>query len=71
MFLYIIDIEIHTNIFMRHKTPLKQVRFKRIPPWFALEPSLFHVNQAWLELQPRHYFTQASLVQGGCMPHVV
>jgi len=40
MFLYIIDIEIHTNIFMRHKTPLKQVRFKRIPPWFALEPSL-------------------------------
>jgi hypothetical protein len=45
---------------------LKQVRFKKKPPWFAFEPRLVSsVNQAWLELQPRHYFSQASVVQGG------
>ena len=47
IFLYIFDIEIHTNVFMRHKTPLKQVRFKKIPPWFAFEPSLV---RAWTKL---------------------
>ena len=47
IFLYIFDIEIHTNVFMRHKTPLKQVRFKKIPPWFAFEPSLF---RTWTKL---------------------
>ncbi len=33
-------LERNRRIFPRRTTPLKQVRFKKILPWFAREPSL-------------------------------
>jgi len=36
----VIDNEINTDEFFTEETPLKQVRFKKKPPWFAFEPRL-------------------------------
>jgi hypothetical protein len=39
-FTSVIDNEINTDEFFTEETPLKQVRFKKILPWFAREPSV-------------------------------
>ena len=65
IFLYIFDIEIHTNVFMRHKTPLNQVRFKKILPWFAFEPSFVQRERNYVGTPTKALFYASKLGSRG------
>jgi len=63
----VIDNEINTDEFFTEETPLNQVRFKKILPWFAREPSLVQRKRNYVGTPTKALFFASKLGSRGVL----